>query len=152
MPIRYYKDQCHEHMIRNVMWDVFSFLDPHNKENIWGIIINQSRSPLEYPKRYLQSLHKGSEADKYVVQNLTWSGVYLRSNLSNTILQKLLTLVPLTATGPGVFVTTIATLISDSHDTLKETLNHMKNLKLKIYSRENVIYFCAEILVDDERL
>ena len=42
------------------------------------------------------SLLKGSEADHYVVQNLTWSGVYLMSTLSNTLIQKVLALVPLT--------------------------------------------------------
>ena len=103
-------------------------------------------------KDYVQSLLKGSEADQYVVQNLMWSGVYLRSTLSNTFLRKLLTLVPLTATGPGVFFATMTTFLSDSHDTLEETLTHMKSLKLKSYPGENVTDFCAAILVDAERL
>ena len=72
--------------------------------------------------------------------------------MSNTILQKLLTLVPLTATGPEVFVATMATFIFDSYDSLEDTLNHMKSLKLKSYPGENVKYFCAAILVDAERL
>ena len=100
----------------------------------------------------MQSLLRGSEADQYVVQNLTWSGVYLRSNLLNTLLQKVLTLVPLTATGPEVFVATMTKFLSDSYDDLEETLNHMKSLKLKIYPGENAIDCCAEILVDAERL
>ena len=36
--------------------------------------------------RHVQSLQKDSEADQYVVQNLTSSGVYLRSTVSNTLL------------------------------------------------------------------
>ena len=89
-------------------------------------------------KRHVQSLQKGSEVDQYVVQNLTWSGVYLRSNLSYIILQKVLTLVPLTTTGSEVFVATMTTFLSDSYDYLEETLTHMKILKLKIYPGENV--------------
>ena len=65
-----------------------------------------------------QSLSEDSEADQYVVQNLMRSGVYLRSALSNTLLQKVLTLVPLTETGPEVFAATITTFLSDSYDTL----------------------------------
>ena len=100
----------------------------------------------------VQSLQKGSESDQYVVQNLTWSGVYLRSTLSNTLLQKVLTLVPLTSTRPEVFVATMTTFLSGSYDYLEETLNHMKSLKLKRYPGESVTDYCAEILVDAERL
>ena len=84
-------------------------------------------------KRHGQSLFKVSEVDQYAVQNFMWSGVHLRSTLSNTLLQKVLTLVPLTATGPEVFVATMTTFISGSYDALEETLNNMKSLKLKSY-------------------
>ena len=107
---------------------------------------------MDYVKSHVQSLLKGSEADQYVVKNLTWSGVYLRSTLSNTLLQKVLILVPLTATGPEVFVAIMTTFISDSYGALEETLNHIKSLKLKSYPGENVTDCCAEILVYAERL
>ena len=63
--------------------------------------------------------------------------------MSNTILQKVLTLVPLTTTGPEVFVATMNTFLSDSYDALEETLTHVKILKLKFYPGENVTDFCA---------
>ena len=85
-------------------------------------------------KGHVQSLQKGSDTYQYLVKNLTWSGVFLRSTLSNTLIQKVLTLVPLTATGPEVFVSTMTTFLSDSYDALEETLNHMKSLNLKRYS------------------
>ena len=78
--------------------------------------------------------------------------MYLRSTLSNTFLQKVLTLVPLTETGPEVFVATITTFVSYSYYALEETINHMKSLKLKSYPGENVTDCCAAILVDAERL
>ena len=86
---------------------------------------------MDYVKSHVQSLLKGSEADQYVVQNLTWSGVYLRSTLSNNLLQKVLTLVLLTATGPEVYVATMTTVISNSYYSLVDTLNHMKSQKMK---------------------
>ena len=81
IPINSYKDQCHEHMIRDGMWDFFYLPDPRNKEKMWDPLLHQSRFPLDYVKIHVQSLMKGSEADQYVVQNLTCSRVYLRSTL-----------------------------------------------------------------------
>ena len=116
IPIKSYKDQCREHMINNGMGDVFSLPER------WDLLLHQSRFPLDYVKSHVQSLLIVSEADQYVVQNLTWSGVYLRSTLSNNLLQKVLTLVPLTATGPEVYVAITTTFLSDYYDALEEPL------------------------------
>ena len=102
-----------------------------NKEKEWDIFLHDSKFPLEYLKGHVQILLKGYEADHYIFQNLTWSGVYLRSTLSNDLLQKVLTLVPLTATGPEVYVATMTTILSDYYYSFVDTLNHMNNLKLK---------------------
>ena len=59
---------------------------------------------------------------------------------------------PLTATGPEVFVAIMNKFLSDSYDALEETLTCMKRLKLKVYPGENVTDYCAAILVDAERL
>ena len=59
---------------------------------------------------------------------------------------------PLTATIPEVFVSKMTTFISDSYDTLEETLTHMKIIKLKSYPGGDITDFCVEILVYAERL
>ena len=64
-------------------------------------------------------------------------------NFINNLIQKVLTLVPLTATGPEVFVSTMTTFLSDYYYDLEETLNHLKILKLKRYPGQNVTYCCA---------
>ena len=87
-----------------------------------------------------------------MVQNLTWSGVYLRNTLSNNFLQKVLTLVPLTATRHEVFIATVTTFISNSYDDLEDTLTHTNSLKLKSYPGENITDCCTLILEDAERL
>ena len=79
-------------------------------------------------KRHVQSLQKGSEAHQYVVQNLTWSGVYPCSNLSNTLLQRVMTLVLLTANGHEVFVATMNTFLSDYYNALEETITHIRSI------------------------
>ena len=103
-------------------------------------------------KHHVQSLLIGSEADQYVIQNLTWSGVYLRSTLSNTLLQKVLTLVPLTATGPEVYVATMTAIISNYYYSLVDTLKNTKNLKLKDHTGRDVVDCYDEILVNVESL
>ena len=134
------------------MWNIFYLSDPHNKDKNWDLLLHQFIFTLDYVKFHVQSLQKGSESDQYVVQNLMWSGVYLRSTLSNTLLQEILALVPLTATGPEVFVATMTTFFSDYYDALEETLTYTKSLKLKNYPGENVTDCYAAILVDAERL
>ena len=74
-----------------------------------------------------------------VIHNLMWSGVYLRITFSNDIIQKVLTMVMLTATGLEVYVSTTTTLISDSYASLEHTLNHLKCLKLKNHPGDNFI-------------
>ena len=68
-----------------------------------------------------------------MVQNLTWSVAYLRITLSYDILQKVLKSVPLTATRHEVYVIIMNTVLSDSYASLKETLNHLKSIKLKYH-------------------
>ena len=58
----------------------------------------------------------------------------------------------LIATGPEVFVATMATFLSDSYDALEETLTQIKNFKLKSFPGENVTDCWTALLVDAERL
>ena len=55
-------------------------------------------------------------------------------------------------TGPEVYLSTMKTFLYDSYDDLYKTLNHLKNIKIKSYPREKVADFCAEILIDVDRL
>ena len=59
---------------------------------------------------------------------------------------------PLTETGPEVYVTTMTTDIYNSCVTLGETMNHLSTIKLTICLGRNVADLCALILVYDKRL
>ena len=134
------------------MWVVLYPPDPQNKEKKWDILLNPSRFPLGYVKHHIKSIQKVSKADKYMVQNLTYSGVYLGITFSYDLLQKVLKLVSLTTTRPEVCIATMSTVISDYYYSLVETLNHMKSLKLNDHPEDNVAYCCDAILVDADCL
>ena len=78
--------------------------------------------------------------------------MYMGISLSSAILQKILKLVPLTSTGPEVYVATMTTVLSNYYDSLVDTINHTKSLKLKDHPWGNVTDFCDAILVYVERL
>ena len=59
-------------------------------------------------------------------------------------------MVPLTSTGPEVFVVTMTVFLSGYYYALEDTIIHMKSLKLKNYPGENITDLCAAILVDAE--
>ena len=74
------------------------------------------------------------------------------STFLSDLLQKILKLVTLTATGPEVYAATMTTVLSNSYDYLVDTLNHMKSLKLKDHPGGDVADCCDAILVDVEHL
>ena len=78
--------------------------------------------------------------------------MYLRSNFSSDLLQKILKLVPQTAIGPEVYVATITNVLSDYYYYLVDTLNHMKSLKLWDHPGVDIENYCDAILVYLERL
>ena len=90
--------------------------------------------------------------NQYILQNLMWSEVYLKSTFSNDLLKKVLALVPMTATGTEVYVSTMTTIISDSYYSLVGTMNHMKRLKLKDHPTGNVENCYKAIVVNVESL
>ena len=103
-------------------------------------------------KYHVKSIQKGYNSDKYMVHNLTWSVVFLRSTLPSALIQKVLKLVPLISTGPEFYVATMNTVIYDQYAYLVETLNHTKSLKLRDHPGDNVADFWNTILVDDDFL
>ena len=117
-------------MITNGMWNVFSLTDPHNHEKKWNILLNDSHLTLDDVKRHVNTLKKDSTVDQYVMQKLTWPGVYLRRILS---IKKVLIIATMGATALKVYVSTTTINISDSYDALEDTINHLKSPRLKIF-------------------
>ena len=100
-------------------WDggVLSLTEPHNKDKRWDILLHQYRFPLYCVKLHIKRLKRVSKAYLYVVQYLTWSGVYLRSTLSNCLIQKVMTLVTLTSTKTEAYFSTMTTFLHEESQT-----------------------------------
>ena len=111
IPIKSYKDQWRDHMIRNGMWDIVYLTDPCNKYKTWYLLIHKYTFTLDYVKLHVNSLHKVYKADKYMVRNLTWSGEYPQSTLSYAPLHNVMKLVPLPVTGPDSYVATMIIIL-----------------------------------------
>ena len=60
--------------------------------------------------------------------------------------------VPITASGPEIFMATVTVCFSDSYDALEQTKIELKTIKLKDFPSENVQDCVAKILDLCERL
>jgi hypothetical protein len=80
------------------MWDVFSIPDPCNVDQKWDLFMKQGRFPLEYVKEYVS--HYSKAANRFELQNLDWSGEYIRNTLTATLLGKVMEEVSVSASGP----------------------------------------------------
>ena len=78
--------------------------------------------------------------------------MYLGRKISNDLFQMVLSLVLLKTTIPKAYVSVMKYVLYDSYDALEEDLNHLNGLKFKIYLVDNVVDFCAEMLVDSKCL
>ena len=67
-------------------------------------------------------------AYQYNLQNMNWSGTYLRSVLSSDVLTKLLTITTLNSSWTEVFMTTMITMMVNCYEALESTLTHKKIL------------------------
>jgi hypothetical protein len=101
VPVRTYKQTIRRHIIRSGMWNVFNIPDPCNPTQKWDLFLKQGRFPLEYVKEYVRDFRQ--HADKFELQNLDWSGEYIRNTLTATLLSKVMEEVSLSASGTRNF-------------------------------------------------
>ena len=73
-----------------------------------------------------------------MVHNLIYSGLYPRITLSNYLIQRIITLVPLTVTELEVYLVTMNNFIYDFYESLEEAMDHLNSIKLNGYYGENV--------------
>ena len=73
----------------------------HAGSTSWDLFKDYGRLPFEHVKNHIEVLRKDeTRADSYVIQNLNWSGQFLRNTLHHELLAKVLRYVPITASGP----------------------------------------------------
>jgi hypothetical protein len=151
VPVRTYKESLRRHIIRSGMWDVFYIQDPCNPAQKWDLFKKQARFPLEYVKEYVRTFRQ--TADKYALQNLEWSGEYMRNSLSSQLLAKVVEEVSVSASGPEMLVATMTIIYSgQGYDALEQCKNELKSLTLKQFPGENVVDLNKKVTALCERL
>ena len=71
----------------------------------------------------------------------------MRNTLHHELLAKVLRYVPITASGPEIFMSTVTVCFSDSYDALEQTKIELKTIKLKDFPGENVQDCVAKFLI-----
>ena len=118
-------------------------MDPYKKVRKWGVIFDQCRFPLYCVKLKVKSLNKGYTVDKYVVINMTWSGLYMSITFSNNIIQKVLTIVSMIVTVTKFYTDTMKPF-SPTPKYFRKTIYHLKIIKLKSWMVDNFTDLCNE--------
>ena len=63
-------------MIKQGMWDVFNIPATAGSKS-WDLFKDHDRLPFEHVKNHIE-VKDETRADSYVIQNLNWSGEFLR--------------------------------------------------------------------------
>ena len=150
MSLKTYKDTTRKHMISQGMWDVFSIPDPKNKQVKWDLFSHLGRLPLDAISQHVKDLR--ANADKYIIDNLDWSGDYLRASLHSTLLSKVLDRLPISASGPEVLSATHAVIQSSTFEVMEDVRDQLKAISLSNYPGENIDKCCAAQLVLLQRM
>ena len=87
-------------------------------------------------------------AYQYNLQDMNWSGTYLRSVLSSDGITKLLNITVLNSSWTEVFMSTMVIVMVYSYKALEYTLTHKKNRRWAYFPGENVSDLCASIVAD----
>lgn len=130
------------HMIHHGMWDVFELLDPKNPNVTWDLFNRLGRFPLKSVISHVQALR--ATADKYTLDNLDWSGEYLRNTLNPDLLTKALTHVNIAASGPEILSATLLVIHSSNFEVMETVKDQLRDIKLSNYPWENIHDCCTD--------
>eukprot|EP00957_Ditylum_brightwellii_P151136 11507983-Ditylum_brightwellii.AAC.1 len=76
-------------------------------------------------KQYIAKVK--ATADKYTLQNLSWSGTYLLNSISNVLAKKVLQKVSITDSSPEILVAIVASFGTFSFDSMEKLKTSIKN-------------------------
>eukprot|EP00957_Ditylum_brightwellii_P045786 3473443-Ditylum_brightwellii.AAC.1 len=71
-----------------------------------------------------------STTDKYALQNLNWSGIYLLNSISNTLSRKVLQKFSITDISPEILVAIVASFETFTFDNMEKLKRTIKDVKL----------------------
>ena len=144
-----YKEIICRHLIKNGMWDVFQYQLPKSKKMIC-LIENMGKVKLSEIRKHITSIK--ASADKYALQNLSWSGTYLLNSISNVMAKKVLQKDSITDAGPEILMAIVASFGTFTFDSMEKLKSSIKNIKLSSYAGENSVSMNLEIRAVCDRL
>ena len=139
IPLNKYKETFRRHMILHSMWDVFRILDPFDTTKNWDLFHHMDRFTLLTVVSHVEELRK--TGDKHTIDNLDWSGEYIRASMELPILNKVLTHVNVAASGPEIQAALILVMYDSNFEVMNNVNNKLTNTKLSNFIGDNVEFY-----------
>lgn len=141
--LKVFKDGIRRHMITHGMFNEFLVLDPATKGMIDTL---RFHSKVTKEQMGIHAFMLATKGDHYILQNLAFSGDYIRDSLSPELLGKLLREVAIDASGPESFAALMRIVHSDSYPAMQKIKRKLEGIKLSHYKGEDVEACCDDIL------
>jgi hypothetical protein len=148
MTLSNYKQSTRRHMIINGLFDIFVIVNTEGQE--FDLFSSHSLFLEDDIKTHVQNLR--ASGCLFVIENLMYSGTYLRNSIDATLYQKVIDDSGVNATGPEVFGSLMKILHSDSFEAIDQCRATLKMINLADFPGENVEQCCAKIELLAERL
>jgi hypothetical protein len=148
MTLTNYKQSTRRHMIINGLYDIFVIVNPAGKK--FDLFSSHSLFLEDDIKEHVMALR--ATGCLLVIENLMYSGTYLRNSIDATLYQKVIEDSGVNATGPEVFGSLMKILYSDSFEAIDQCRATLKTIHLSDFPGENVELCCSKIELLAERL
>ena len=148
MTLTNFKTFNRQHMIVKGMYDVFVIVTADGKR--FDLFNNHSLFLQEDIEAHVVSLR--ATGCPWVIENLMYSGIYLRNAIDTVLYQKVIEDCGVTASGPETLCTLMKILYSDSFEAIEQCRLALKAIKLADFPGENVDLCSTKIEFLAERL
>jgi hypothetical protein len=148
MTLTSYKQSTLRHMIINGLYDIFVIINPAGKK--FDLFSSHSLFLEDDIKEHVLKLR--ATGCLLVIENLMYSGTYLRNSIDAALYQKVIEDSGVNATGPEVFGSLMKILYSNSFEAIDQCRAALKTINLSDFPGENVELCCSKIELLAERL
>ena len=124
------------HIIIHGMWDVFRILEPFDTTKTWDLFHHTARLKLLTVVSHVEELRK--TGDKYIINNMDWSGEYLQTYMDLTILTKVLSHVNVDAYRPGIMASLIIFIYDSNFEIMDKVKYKLAATNLSDFTVEDV--------------
>ena len=151
MGLNTFKNNLRKHMIKNGMFDVFLYEAADGTK--YDLFKNHSRVTVAQLQQYWDDiLADNARSDRFIRDNLKWSGEYIRKTVSQPILERLLNETKTTTIGPVTLVALLRVIYSDGYDAIELLKQDLKKIEWTQFPGEDVEACCVSMMDICDRL